>query len=258
MSAPSPYRVLIVDDDPEARAAYRAFFATQQEFMLVGEARDGADAIEAYAFLRPDVVLMDLQMSTLSGIDATRAICERHAGACIVAMTTFGTREYVVAALRAGAAGYLLKDAGRTALRNALLQALGGNMPLSAAVRRELVASLAEEPGEAEGQAHGLAPREVELLGWLARGLTNRQIATQMHVSEGTVKQYVARICDKLQVNSRTQVLVRSIQLGVVDPRKLPPIGGRAVGSGAAQQDPTQWSAARSQIPPTGGRPARR
>lgn len=223
------HRVLVVDDDADVRSAYRDFFASQREFALVAEARNGAEAIETYAVARPDIVLMDLQMPGVSGIDATRAICDRHPGACIVAMTTFGTRDYVVAALRAGASGYLVKDAGALALRNALLQALNGNMPLSAAVRRELVASVVEDAGDAAAPDEGvpgLAPREEELLGWLAHGLTNHQIATRMHVSEGTVKQYIARICAKLQVNSRTQVLIRSIQLGLIDPRRLPPVGG--------------------------------
>lgn len=226
MSTPARHRVLIADDDPDARAAYRAFFAQQREFTLVGEARTGAEAVETYTQVRPDVVLMDLQMPGMSGIDATRLICERHPGACVVAMTTFGTREYVVAALRAGASGYLVKDVGGPGLRNALVQALGGDMPLSAAVRRALVASVVDQGAPPVTDRHGLAPRELELLGWLAHGLTNQQIANRMHVSEGTVKQYVARICDTLQVNSRTQVLVRSIQLGLVNPSQLPPIGG--------------------------------
>mgnify|MGYP001478990560 CR=1 FL=1 len=131
-----------------------------------------------------------------------------------------------VAALRAGASGYLVKDAGGPALRAALLQALEGNMPLSSAVRRELVAELTSEPTPADRREHGLTPREVELLGWLGHGLTNQQIARRMHVSEGTVKQYFARVCAKLQVTSRTQVLVRSIQIGLIDPRRLPPLGG--------------------------------
>ena len=99
-------------------------------------------------------------------------------------------------------------------------------MPLSAAVRRALVASVVDQGAPPVTDRHGLAPRELELLGWLAHGLTNQQIANRMHVSEGTVKQYVARICDTLHVNSRTQVLVRSIQLGLINPSQLPPIGG--------------------------------
>ena len=225
MTGSATHRVLVADDAPDVRAAYRAFFAAQPDFDLVGAARTGTEASEQYSALTPDVVLMDLQMPRVSGIDATKAICAEHPDACIVAMTTFGTREYVVAALKAGAAGYLLKDAGGVALRSALLQALSGNMPLSAAVRRELVASVVDDSTHPSAQAHGLAPREIELVGWLGHGLTNNQIATRMHVSEGTVKQYISRIGDKLGVNSRTQLLVRSIQLGIIDPALLPPIG---------------------------------
>lgn len=224
MPSAQPHRVLVVDDDADVRASYRSFFAHEAAFELVGEARDGAEGVARYASLRPDVVLMDLQMPVLSGIDATRQICERWPDACVVVITTFGTREYVVAALRAGASGYLVKDAGGPALLAALDQALAGDMPLSTPVRRELVAGLVmDDPAPAD---HDLTPREVELMGWLAHGFSNQQIARRMYLSEGSVKQYVARISAKLGVSSRTQALVRAIQLGIVDPRSLPPVGG--------------------------------
>ncbi len=219
-----PRRVLVVDDDAAVRESYRSFFATEPAVDLVGEARDGAEGVRQYAVVRPDVVLMDLQMPTLSGIDATSQICERWPDACIVVITTFATREYVVAALRAGASGYLVKDAGGPALLAALDQASAGEMPLSTAVRRALVASLVrDEPAPAD---HDLTPREVELMQWLAHGFSNQQIARRMYLSEGSVKQYVARVGAKLAVSSRTQALVRAIQLGIVDPRTLPPVGG--------------------------------
>lgn len=215
--------MLVVDDDPRLREIYRSFFAQHKEFDVVGEARDGAEAVDAYARLQPDLVLMDLQMPGSSGIDATRTICGRWPRACVVAITTFGTRDYVVAALRAGASGYLLKSTDGPALLAALRGALAGDMPLSSAVRRELVSTLVDDTS-APGQQHqdpGLTPRETELVGWLAHGLTNQQIGTRMHLSEGSVKQYVARVADKLQVVSRTQILVRAIQLGIVDPMQL-------------------------------------
>ncbi|MDF1487179.1 response regulator [Tessaracoccus caeni] len=217
-------RVLVVDDDEQIREAYRRIFERHPEAELVGEVPDGAFAADAYAKHCPDVVLMDLQMPQVSGIDATRQIIARWPDAVVVAMTTFGGREYVVGALRAGASGYLLKDAGAERMVMALSQALAGEMPLSASVRRELVSTVvADEAAPAE---HDLAPREHELVRWLAHGLTNAQIATRMHLSEGSVKQYVARIGTKLGVVSRTQILVRSIQLGIVDPANLPPIQG--------------------------------
>lgn len=220
------HRILITDDDPVVREAYRAFFSHQTEFEVCGEARDGAEGIEAYASLLPDLVLMDLQMPGVSGIDATRQICERWPDACVVVMTTFGTSEYVVAGLRAGAAGYLLKDVGGPALVSALRQALAGDMPLSGSVRRELVASVVESrvpPAIPSGDA-GLTPRERELLGWLAQGLTNHQIGAQMYVSEGSVKQYLLHIGRKLDVRSRTGILIRGIQLNLIDPHALPPV----------------------------------
>ncbi len=220
-----PHRVLVADDDPLVREAYRAFFSHQPDFTLCGEARDGAEAVSAYATLQPTLVLMDLQMPGTSGIDATALITERWASACVVALTTFGTRDYIVAALRAGAAGYLLKDVGGPALLAGMRQAITGDMPLSSAVRRELVSTMvAEQRLVPEPPELGLTPRERELLLWLAQGLTNHQIGSQMYVSEGSVKQYLTHIGDKLGVSSRTQILVKSIQLGYVDPHVLPPI----------------------------------
>lgn len=140
-------------------------------------------------------------------------------------MTTFGTREYVVAALRAGASGYLLKDTHGDALMNALEAARLGEMPISSGVRRELVSTLVVDTAPRPAADHGLTPRELELTQWLAHGLTNSQIATRMHLSEGSVKQYLTRVADKLGVGSRTQVLVRTIQLGIVDSGALPPLG---------------------------------
>jgi DNA-binding NarL/FixJ family response regulator len=223
-----PSRLLVVDDDPMVRDAYRGFFSHQTEFVLCGEARDGAEGVEAYARLRPDVVLMDLQMPGVSGIDATRQICDRWSDACVVAMTTFGTTEYVVAALRAGASGYLLKDVGGVALLDGLRQALAGEMPLSSSVRRELVTSVVKNRMAASAPVAdvGLTKRERELVGWLAQGLTNSQIGAQMYVSEGSVKQYLSHIGVKLGVKSRTGILIRAVQLNVVDPQALPPVQG--------------------------------
>lgn len=218
-------RLLLVDDDAAIREALVTFFASRPGVDVVAEARDGLEAIARYDELRPDVVLMDLQMPRLSGVDATRQICERHPRACVVVMTTFGTREYVVAALRAGASGYLLKDTQGDALMAAVEAARLGEMPLSSGVRRELVSTLVVDAAPRPAADRGLTPRELELTQWLAHGLTNSQIATRMHLSEGSVKQYLTRVADKLGVGSRTQVLVRTIQLGIVDPDAVPPLG---------------------------------
>ncbi|GAA1397676.1 response regulator transcription factor [Luteococcus peritonei] len=219
-----PVRILVVDDDELVREAYRSFFASRPDIEVVGEAGDGAAATEATDRLRPDVVLMDLQMPVMSGIDATAAIMARHPNACVVVLTTFGTRDHVVPALRAGAAGYLLKDAGAEALLLAIRQALAGEMPLSPSVRRELVRSVTQEPSGPDEGAPSMSERELELLGWLAHGLSNAEIAGRMYLSESSVKQYLGNIGTKLGCSSRTQILVRSIQLRLVDPHALPPL----------------------------------
>jgi DNA-binding NarL/FixJ family response regulator len=220
-----PHRILVVDDEPLVRASYRSFFGTQGEFLLCGEAGDGAAGVEAYAALRPDVVLMDLQLPVLPGVEAIRQICVRWPGACVVAMTTFDTGEYVLAALRAGASGYLLKHVGGAGLLAGLRQALAGEMPLSGAVRRELVASMVQDrTPAAAADGPDLSARERELLGWLAQGLGNVEIGGRMYVSEGAVKQYLQSVGRKIGVRSRTGILVRAIQLGLVDPRALPPV----------------------------------
>jgi DNA-binding NarL/FixJ family response regulator len=221
-----PARLLVTDDDPLVRDAYRSFFAHREDFVICGEARDGAEGVAAYAAQRPDVVLMDLQMPVLSGLDAIHRICTDDPAACVVAMTTFSTSAYVVAALRAGASGYLLKDVGGPGLIAGLTQALAGEMPLSGAVRRELVSELVEKPAPVTVVPSSLTvtPRERELLRWLAQGLTNAEIGAQMFVSEGTVKQYLLQIGRKFGLKSRTGILIRSVQLGLVDPHALPPV----------------------------------
>lgn len=216
-------QVLVVDDDPVVCDAYRAFLSARDGLELCGEAADGQQGVEAYAELSPDVVLMDLQMPRMSGIEAITAITARWPGACVVALTTFGTSDYIIAALRAGAAGYLEKDIDGDTLARAIAQAVAGDMPLSPGVRRELVLSMLVDPPPAPVRVYsGLTPRETELLGWLAAGLTNRQIGASMYISEGSVKQYLARIGEKLDANSRTQILVKSIQQGLVNLSALP------------------------------------
>ena len=231
-----------MDDETLVREALAGFFSTTAAVEVVGEARDGLEAVQKYEKLRPDVVLMDLQMPRLTGIEAIGRICVLDPAACIVAMTTFGTREYIVAALRAGASGYLLKDARGSELLAALDAARAGEMPLSPGVRRRLVSSLVGESSDGASGTHGtgntgntddarsakptaLTPRELEVTQWLAHGLSNGQIATRMHLSEGSVKQHLTKVAAKLGVGSRTQVLVRSIQLGFIDPSALPPLG---------------------------------
>ena len=219
-------RVLLVDDQALIRQAISVMLDATDDITIVGQGDTGLDAIAMAQRLQPDVVLMDLQMPDMSGVDAIREINRKHRGACIVALTTFGTQEYIISALRAGASGYLMKDCGGPALLTGIQQARDGDMPLAPGVRRELVADLLTGHPKIltdEAAAAGLAPREKELLIWLGQGMTNAQIAAKMFISEGSVKQYLSHIGDKMGLKSRTQILVRAIQLGLVDPTLMTP-----------------------------------
>ena len=156
----SPIRVLIVDDESLIRSAFRKLLEASDGFEVVGEARDGGEGIEAFEKHRPDAVLMDLQMAPVNGLEAIRAICTAHSDACILALTTFGTRQHIVAALRAGASGYLLKDSRPEQLTTGIRQAISGDMPLSSTVRRQLVDVIVAEPIPPTPEVNLTPPRE--------------------------------------------------------------------------------------------------
>lgn len=214
-----PKTVLLVDDDPFVVEACKSMIATSPDFTVAGVASNGREGVRAFERLQPDVTLMDLQMPEMGGVDAIQAICSRQPRAVIVALTTFGSRSHMIAALRAGASGYLMKDVKPAELVAALRHAIAGEMPLSSSIRQLLVGAVMQEECENDGPADvGLTPRELEALGHLAEGYGNAEIAARMYVSEGSVKQYMTHLADKLGVRSRTQILVRAIRLRLVDP----------------------------------------
>ncbi len=213
--------VAVVDDEPVVRDAYRAFFAKRAVFQFVGEAADGRSGVQLFLEKLPDVMMMDLRMPGMSGVDAIAEICDQVPSACVIALTTFGTLEFISAALRAGAAGYLMKDCSPDELGLALHQAMAGDMPLSSGVRRALVDSITASHGMG-GHAPLMTPREIEVLQLLGLGLTNPEIARKLGLSEGSIKQYLNHIAEKFGVHSRTQVLVRALQLQIVDLDSLP------------------------------------
>jgi DNA-binding NarL/FixJ family response regulator len=216
----APVRVLLVDDQALFREALSTLLGVRPEIEVVGEAGDGAAALEQAAALRPDVVLMDLHMPVLDGIAATRRLRVEQPGMRVLALTTFDDDEDVFAALRAGAVGYLLKDVSSDRLVEALLAAACGESVLQPSVAARVVARFAELPEDAPRRPQPvvvpLSDRELEVLRLLADGASNREIAAAVFLAEGTVKNHVTNVLAKLGARDRTQAALRARALGLV------------------------------------------
>ncbi len=217
--------VLIVDDQPLMLHALKTFIENEDGVSVVGTAEDGEAAVEAAKALEPDLVLMDIKMPRLNGIEATRKIVSEIPGTRVLALTTFSTLDYVVPALRAGAAGYLVKDARPDEILAAIRNAMDDSLPLSPSVvrlmARQVIGGALDTQAVAGASATevGLAPREILVLQFLGNGLSNREIAKKMYISEGSVKAYLANACTKLGVRDRLQAVIRGFELGIVSPR---------------------------------------
>lgn len=211
-------RVVIADDQQLLRTGFRLILERQDGVEVVAEASDGNDAVAKVRIHHPDVVLMDIRMPGIDGIQATRLILADpdSAHARILILTTFDLDEYVYEALRAGASGFLLKDLPPEQLASAVLAAPNGDTLLAPAVTRRLIehftTSRAPSPPAAVSR---LTPREVEVLGLLAQGLSNAEIATQLFVAETTVKTHIARLLSKLDLRDRVQAVVFAYQHGL-------------------------------------------
>ncbi len=210
-----PIRVLVVDDHAVVREGLRTFLELQDGIEVAGEAADGEEAIEAGGRLRPDVVLMDLVMPTLDGLAAMRALRERVPGARVIVLTSFADDDKLLPALRAGAAGYLLKNAEPQELARAVRAAHAGEALLDPHVAARLVDALA---GEKE-PLDQLTPREREVLQLIGRGFSNKRIAQELQLSEKTVKTHVGHVLAKLGVDDRTQAAVFAVRAGLIDQR---------------------------------------
>ena len=214
-------RVLLADDQRLVRSGFRMILRADPDLEVVGEAGDGVEAVTLARDLRPDVVLMDVRMPRVDGIEATRQITAMDDPPRVLVLTTFDLDEYVYAALRAGASGFLLKDAPEEQLSAAIRIAADGGALFSPAVTRRLIerfASLdANEP--APPALEGLTTREVEVLRLVARGLSNAEVAAELVVSEHTVKTHVARILAKLDLRDRTQAVIAAYESGLVRAR---------------------------------------
>lgn len=211
-----PIRVLVVDDHAVVREGLRAFLAVQDGIEVAGDAADGEEALEAAARLDPDVILMDLVMPRLDGVGAMRALRERLSRSRVIVLTSFLDDDKLLPALRAGAAGYLLKDAEPEQLVRAVRAAHAGEALLDPVVAARLVDRLSAD-GEPE-PLERLTPREREVLVLIARGLANKRIALELGLSEKTVKAHVGHVLAKLGVTDRTQAAVLAVRAGLVEP----------------------------------------
>lgn len=210
-------RVLICDDQQVVREGLRAMLTRSPEIQVVGEAGDGAEALALLPAARPDVVLMDLKMPGMNGILAARQIRERFPHVRVLVLTTYDADEWVFDAIRSGATGYVLKDTPVEGLTAAIRDAAAGKTPVDPAVAGKLFAHVARSAPVDMGLLAQLSEREREVLALLARGLSNAEIAQRVHLSEGTVRNYVSAILGKLGVADRTQAAVLAIRSGLVD-----------------------------------------
>jgi len=216
-------RVLIADDQAMVRQGFGALLAAQPDLLVVGDAANGADAVTAARRLDPDVVLMDVRMPVLDGLEATRRLVgARPAGSerpKVLILTTFDLDDYVYEALRAGASGFLLKDAPAADLVHAVRVVAGGDALLAPSVTRRLIAEFAARPDRSRPRPTSLSaltPRETEVLRLIARGRSNGEIADDLVVAEQTVKTHVGRILAKLNLRDRAQAVVLAYETGLV------------------------------------------
>jgi DNA-binding NarL/FixJ family response regulator len=213
-------RVLLADDQELVRSGFRLILDLADGIEVVGEAADGREAVALAKKLTPDVVLMDVRMPELDGIEATRRLRQAGLDARVLVLTTFDLDEYVYEAMRAGASGFLLKDAPREQLITAVRTVDRGESLLAPAITHRLIERFVARPSlqEAPAALGHLSARELEVLRLVARGMSNAEIATELFVGEATVKTHVARVLRKLNLRDRVQAVVYAYESGLVEP----------------------------------------
>lgn len=212
-----PIDLLLVDDQRLMRDGLRTLLELEPDLRVVAEAENGLEALLAYEAHHPDVVLMDIRMPEMDGVEATRRLLQTHPEARIIILTTFDDDEYVFDALRAGALGYLLKDVSGAELTAAIRTVAAGGALIEPSVARKVLAEFARLPQPSPPTPTGepLTEREQEILRLMAQGLNNHQIAERLHLAHGTVKNYISRIFNKLGVENRAQAIVWAHQHGL-------------------------------------------
>jgi DNA-binding NarL/FixJ family response regulator len=219
-------KILLVDDEPLLRMGFRLVLESQEDMQVVGEASDGAVAIRQTVALKPDVVLMDVRMPGMDGIDATIRIVTENPCSRVLILTTFDLDEYAFTALRSGASGFLLKNVPPEDLLSAIRAVASGDAVVAPSVTRRLLDAMASRlpdlrattPNDVDGRLARLTEREVEVLTQVAGGLSNAEIAEALHVSEATVKTHVGRILGKLELRDRVQAVVYAYEIRLVVP----------------------------------------
>ncbi len=216
-------RVLVADDQPLMRTAYDMTLRTEADLELVGDACDGGEAIELARRLRPDVILMDVRMPVLDGVEATRILCAEDPSIKVLILTTFDVDEYVVEALRAGASGFLLKDVRPDELVEAIRIVARGDALLAPSVTRRLLEAVAPtlEPARPRRDAalDVLTDSELRVLALVGRGLSNEEIARELFIADTTVRTHLRHILDKLGLRNRVQAVVLAYDTGLVEPQ---------------------------------------
>ncbi|HZT05528.1 MAG TPA: response regulator transcription factor [Chloroflexota bacterium] len=209
------WKIMVVDDHELARAGVISLLAGQRDLEIAAEAATGREAITRAALVKPDLVLMDIRMPEMDGLEATRRIKEAQPATSVVILTMHEDPDYLLAAVQAGAAGYLLKGSSKSEIVGGIRRVLGGESLLDPGLMARLVQRIAGEPKAAGPIAGSLSARELEVLGCIVEGKTNGEIAGALAITRATVKSHVERIISKLGVSDRTQAAVRAVQLGL-------------------------------------------
>lgn len=216
----SMIRILVADDQPLMRDGLKTVLDLQKDFHVIGTARNGSEAARLADALQPDILLMDIRMPEMDGVEGLKLIRRKHPELKVIMLTTFNDDEYIIQALAAGANGYLLKDLEMEKLSEAIRDAAAGKMIMPPAVAAKLAEGLSrislEKKGAAAAKALELSERELEIAGMMVQGFTNRQISATLYISEGTVRNYISGIYEKIGINDRTKAVLFLKDQGII------------------------------------------